>query len=677
MTKTPDEAQVRIKNMQTRNHLWAYVRHQYSEEERPEAKQAFTFWRQNFERADTSIKLSKCPEPLEEDGKWVYDLTSVSEMRTVWEELDVDSRTQKWPLVMISTLTFCPDKAHLVLDATLNPTPPGYAIHDVLSFIARRLNLERVSIVGERVVQADAILDLVAKTLEDMPPGYVPRSQRTFGLLAKKLPAEQAKELFDILKRSGERLNVNALCNFGSKFAASDRFKEVASAILHELAHSGVDLNEPKCSSIVTTLLLSRTRTDPFLPENNVSFSPTDTLESLMETGFSPNVYNLTSLLATLCWQGEIEEAIRLSLLFAENGIKLDGEVFSTIFRGAKTSLQPDLVRKAVDVAKVSEVPYVDVLNNALHAILYFAASESRSVRQKPPWVLPVFGPMLRIYIKKFNMQPLQWWLSDSLPLILMDGWDQVGKPTPIQQHRMWEFKTTIVPIVAEFVSSDTTPTVEPDATTLTIMLRAYIKSVSASSDIWPLYEFFKSRLAESIKNNGSLPNIIQKHGSLIHDTFILAMIEQRDLFPQALEILSDMLRSSIKQRPSSKDAGAQPLHPPPSLCTFTIILRELYRRRDIDTAREIVEALRQEGLAPNLVTWNTILKGHAINQNVARTVETLQDIESNGLVPDMSTFNAFGQLQDQDRALKMMERIIEHNKEKLALEQQRALARS
>lgn len=72
----------------------------------------------------------------------LFELESVASMRKAWESLSVEERQRKWPSVMLSTMHRCPEKARLVLEATLDSLPPGYAIHDVLLFVTRRMDLE-------------------------------------------------------------------------------------------------------------------------------------------------------------------------------------------------------------------------------------------------------------------------------------------------------------------------------------------------------------------------------------------------------------------------------------------------------------------------------------------------------------------------------------------------------
>jgi pentatricopeptide repeat protein len=600
-------------------------------------------------------------------------------MQQAWKSLDVESRCKQWPVVMLSTLDRCPEKAHMVLEATLDPLPPGYAINDVLLFTAQRLHINSIKNLRERTIKAEEVLEVMAKVLEDAPTGYVPLGQRTAGLLASKLPSDQTKELYSMLQRANIKLHPNTLLQFAGKLAGEMAHKDTAFEILKTLADSGVDLNAPSPSSTITTLLHCRIKHGG-LSERKSSFSPKDTLEYFMDKGFVPNVINATAFLDSLCQQAEVEEAIRLALLFSESGVQLDTKAWSTIFRGAKGSLKMENVAKSLDVAKAANVPYADVLNNALHAVFYFAEMESREKRFPAPWIYPLFGPMLRAYANKFELEPLQWWLPDSLPLMLAQTTGNDGEKFDSNRPRRWEFLQTIVPLTENFFSAPSDgPKLQPNPTTIAIMLRAYIKTLQHPYDLMAFYVFFKARLEEQGGKEGFAAQLIKDQGSLVHDTIIMAMMERRGLSRPALQVFGDMLKDHLQRTvPEGTEGGEAGLnnsqnhttalvHPPPGLCTFSILVRGLLNGGDRILAEQVMQVMKEQGVEQNLVTWNTLTKGYASMQNINKTVSTLQDMEAAGFKPDQFTFKAFEKLKDQGRALERMEGIIDMNRQKMA----------
>lgn len=649
---------------------WGYIRHQCSTAEVLPARRAFKSWK---------IKLSHVLDPVNpsswqwrEQGKWLFELDTVTAMRKAWESRDQATRRQEWPLIMLSTMHLCPDKASMVLDATLDPALPGYAIHDVLLFIVQRFRLEDSLTIRERTTKADEMLDLASRIVEDMPAGHILFGQRTFGLLARKFPSEQADELYTILLRNGFRFHANTLLQFASKFASDWARKASAYDILKELADAGLNLNDAKPASAITSLLHCKMPRDGDEYEAR-PFSPTEALQSLIERGFSPNVINATALLDSLCQRSEVEEAMRLALLFAKCGIQPDTKTWVTVFRGAKKSLNVDNVIKALEVAKAANAPSVDVLNNLLHTIFFFAEAESRERHLPPPWVLPLFTPMLHIYAKKFDLEPLQGWLPDKLPVALAQ---EPRENVALGAHgQAWTFTHSVVPVVDKFFSDCGQSRLQPNATTIATMLRSYIKSLSNPHDLKSFYGFFKSLLEEEGERGKLARELIEDQGSLIHDAFILAMTGHPSSIRQALQVFDDMLRGHLDTDSASgrkarvqdgRDASTAPCHPCPSVLTFNILLRGLKSHGEHILAEQVVRFMDELGVKATITTWNTLIKGYASSQNVERTVTTLQDMEADGFHPDMFTFKAFAELRDQGKALKMLQSIIDENKQKM-----------
>ncbi|KAF7542722.1 hypothetical protein G7Z17_g11340 [Cylindrodendrum hubeiense] len=654
---------------------WGYIRHQYPPEELVAARQRFNFWKRKLD----NIMEPKNPSswPWRDDGKWLFELEDTSSMRKEWEALDIESRTKQWPTVMLSTLHNCPDKAGQVLEATMDPLPPGFAISDVLFYYTKMLRLEELS-PRDRCSKADEIVELAAKVLVDLPARHVPLRQETLGVLAKKLPSDQAAEIFHLLEQAGLTLHKNTLLHYASALARSDAHKETAYEILRGIAEGGTDLNHPTVASVITTLLHSTHAGDGWSKSEESSFSPQRAMEFFLEHGYSPNLVSFTALVDSLCKQGDIAEAIRLPLLLAENGANLDERCYTTVFRGAKHSLKASNVRQALDVAKAANAPYVDVLNNTLHSIFYFAEMECREKKYLAPWVLPLFAPMLKIYAKKFDLKPLQWLVPDTLPLILEQDHEDGPEKFRFGPRREWEFKHTILPVVDEFFESGDGAQQKPNSTTLGIMLRAYIKSLNRPYDIMSFYTFFKTRLEERDAGNNWAADLVKDQGSVIHDTLILAMLERRSLLRPALQVFGDMLRDSMKPKANedAKDELASTeepaVHPAPNLFTFSILIHGLMIRGEKMLAEQVLQVLREHNLEPNIVTWNTLAKGYASMQNLSQTVGTLQDLEAAGFKPDVYTFRAFARLKDQTRALETMERIIDTNKKRLEQDQSR-----
>ena len=677
---------------------WSYIRHQYSEDTRPMAKTAFKAWKANL------VRVRRGNEPLltlpssEEGFENIQKLENVSSINEAWRALDADVRSRHWPALMLATLHFHPEKATVVLDATLDPSIPGYAIHDVLLFSARHLQPAAMRNARQRTTAAEQVLELLSRTMFTLPKGHVPFTQRIFGLYAKKMPENQAYELYQMVQRAGIKLHPNTVIQFASRLSKSAEHKTTAFAMLKGLVEDGIDLNEARPSSVITSLLHCKVSQSTALHEQSTpDFSPKEALHYFIEKGFTLNVITATAFLDSLCQGGEVEEAIRLALLFAESDVRLDKKAWATVFRGAKGSLKVENVARALDVAKVADVAYSDVLSNALHAAFFFAEAEKREKRRgvgNSGTLL--FDTLLRIYAKKFDLEPLQWWLPDSLPLRLAQAADDqgAGKDWALQQGSL-EYEETIVPFVDKLFVAGDDAKLPPSLTGIATMMRAYIRSLKEPYELVSFYDFFKSRLHEQSKDE-TIPSawrLVKNQGSLIHDTIILSMTEHSSLSRSALEVFGDMLRDQRRVSGQSTPAGAQGsavlrpiresawdatdgvrgngVHPAPTILTFTILLRGLNRNRDRVLADQVVQIMREQEMEPNLTTWNTLIHGHASMQDVCKTVSTLQDMEAGGARPDDYTFKAFGRLRDQNRALAMMERMIDNTQSRIAAQEQ------
>ncbi|KAG6039682.1 hypothetical protein E4U41_002253 [Claviceps citrina] len=714
---------------------WGYLRYQHSGEELRALRKTFNVWKKRFARIGNQTFPDR---PWERDAEWLLKHTTLPAMRSAWHELDEATRREKWPLLMLSAMRMSPQRLHTVLEATMEPQAPGYAVSDVLFFIARNMCLcppDKASPARERILEAEEKMELLRNIVSTShhPKGHIPLTQRTLGLFAKALPSEHAHELYTLLRERGIDLHANTLIQFASNLAGSAAHKEIAFEILQGLSEAGADLNEARPSSVITSLLHCKAPEEQGL-DAEPGFNAKHALQYFIERGFTLNVIASTAFLDTLCQSGEVEEAIRLAALFTESGIRLDQKAWTTIFRGAKGTLRVDNMAKALEFAEAASVPVVDVLNNALHSAFMLSEVERREERHQVSSGPAIFVPLLRLYVQRFDLEPLQWWLPEALPLVLAQGATGPGQHGGVQSEdapkRRWDFELTIMPFLDRLFSStgqDTTRTagkLQPSLTTIAIMLRAYIRSLQEPYDLMTLYAFFKSRLEEQTRNPCLPPEsrLVANQGSLIHDTFILTMTDHPDLSRPALEIFGDMLRDQLRSATANQDdddddkddsgnkkkrrrrrrrrrkkkknndddqdnnedkdhtasnpSQGQPndppavtppapaTHPPPTIMTFTILLRGLMNSRHRPLAEHLLQVMREQDVSPNLVTWNTVISGYAHMQDIRRTVDTLQDMEATGLRPDMYTFKAFGRLKDQATALNIMDRMIDANRQ-------------
>ncbi|PHH64117.1 hypothetical protein CDD81_4992 [Ophiocordyceps australis] len=707
---------------------WGYIRHQHAEDEVLPARRAFKKWKIQYHHVLDPVNPDSWP--WRDKGKWLFELPNSDDIQSEWESLDVDSRKEMWPHVMLSTMHLRPERAATVLAATMNPLPPGYAIHDVVLFLVNRLNFETMSRHKNKMLRAEEMLLIINRCLKEMPAGHVRFQQRTFGLLCQKLPLELAGELYAVLNECNHPLHFNTKLQFASKLARGTVHKDTAFDLLRELVDGGTDINDIRISSAITMLLFQQPGcAQP--ADKSPEFSPKKFLEYFVERGLSPTVGVATATLNTLCQQDKVEEAMQLALLFLGCGVEFNSRTWTTLFRGAKDSLVADNIARALEVAIAANAMHVDVLNNVLHSVFYFANMESRQQRRATLWHSPLFPHILRLYVSKFDLDALRDWLPKTLPWYLKQGphvaqqqqqqrqkqeeqygqlkqqleQQQKEQEKPEQQHlvggemndtfnskeaaknapasddlkdvatsiavplkRRWMFEDSIMPVAHEFYSSSTSPILQPTPTTLSIVLRCFIRSLRAA-DLVSYYELFTTRL-EKLHAQRIPPPFVTHLPSLIHDTFIMVMMEHSFLARAALRVFGDMLRENATTDTNTTNTNTTttapnhntPLHPAPTMFTYNIILKGLFRRRDGHAlAESVIGLMRLHGIQADRKTWNILIRGYANRQDVSSVVAALHDMEAAGFSPDVFTYSGFGRLHDQKRAMDMMEEALEN----------------
>ncbi|KAI9900271.1 hypothetical protein N3K66_004533 [Trichothecium roseum] len=661
--------EVKLRQKMETTAQWGYIRHQVPEESREEEKTRFRFWKSWISKitfGDVSVQSA----PWRNDGLDFAKLKSHQAMLDAWHQLDINERREFWPRLMLSTLSHDARKASQVLAATLDPLPPGYALIDVLNLIADN---DRASYYrrGKNMRNADRLLDLVLYLIHHTPSGYIPFVQRTFGKLARNLPPYHAKELHAALQEAGAALHPHTKLHFADTLAGAaikSQYKDEAFGILKEVGEDAEVHAKPRFASVLTSLLWC----EPLDNAQAKEFSPSDCVQYFMEAGHVPNMLTFTSFLRTLCRRREWVEAIRLAKLFSNSVQPLDAKALQTIFNGAKSSLDADKVRDVLEFSKKSTANKVAVFNNALHSVYYFADAEFAQRRELPASDHQPFVTLLGVYVEKFELEPLQWLIPEMLPLLL-DRQDMAMNPSIDESpSRRFRYEHSIVPVVKEFYAADGCKKVKPDATTLAIMLRAYIKSLWRPYDLMSFYSFYKIRLEEVSRGKGEYRDTLLSQGSVIHDTLIHAMLKQNGLTRPALEVFGDMLKERIKTLESKEDDRVRSadskaaMHPEPSVFTFSILLHSLFLRKETALVEQIIKVMHENGIEPNLVTWNTLIGGYALMQNVPKTVKALRELETTGHVPDEHTYKAFSKLNNQKEALEMIQRIIDRNAQTL-----------
>jgi pentatricopeptide repeat protein len=203
------------------------------------------------------------------------------------------------------------------------------------------------------------------------------------------------------------------------------------------------------------------------------------------------------------------------------------------------------------------------------------------------------------------------------------------------------------------------------------MMLAGYVRGFQQPYDIIAFY----SRFCTILRNGDPVAvRLVQEQGTLVHDIVIKALVERSGMLRVALDVIGDMLRdataaaarSATFSKGNATNVTLPPLHPAPSVYTWSILLNGFLFHRQRQQAERIVYMMRAHGIEPNLVTWNTLVAGYARDQQVSKTVRALQKLEAAGYEADEFTIRAFSYLKNKEGALRKMENMLEYRRKQV-----------
>ncbi|CAH0053130.1 unnamed protein product [Clonostachys solani] len=667
-----DHKAIKEKKRMIREIQWAQVKKSVQDQPRTDFlrnRKAFVYWKKHFVRLHHQKSNPRRPSWFK-TGAWLWNLKSLQDMRGAWEALDVHTREETWPGLMLSTLFSRPDQAHHVLHATLDPLPPSYAVQDAFSVIVTILSEKQPGDhLGRLLHQRQTeISELVQKLLGVASDSYQPFTQASLGIFAKRSSNFHVKITYDELKAANISLSHNTSLQYASKLAAhtdsdGDRYKKASLSILLDAADNGLDLNSPKVAPSISKLLRCG-----HLKGRQDEFSPDAALHDLIERGFLPNTAHTNSLLGTLCRRGQVDEAMKLARLFIQNGIDLGTRFYHELFSAVRDGHRSEYFGEVLELMKSAGMKEEMILDKILSAVYSFCANEFRAKKYSPVQEMQPFLHMLRLYEKKFPLGPLQRLIPESLPLLLIPK----AETSDPNVSNTWDYERTVLAIAGKYVSDMSEKPLHPNMDTIGIMFKAYIlSSWRQPYELLALYQHFKEML-ESGDNFARA--LVSRQQSRVHNSFLYAMLSHQGLVRPALQVFGDMLHDELWEPNADGSTSASqrtPCHPEPSIYTYGVLLDGLSRRKEMTMMNQIMKIMEENHLKPNLVTMNTHIKSQAMAQNASTVVKLMQSLEARGFQPDQFTLDAFGKLHDKHkkRALRMMQRIIDA-KSKL-LEQQ------
>ncbi|KAM0275077.1 hypothetical protein ACHAQH_007597 [Verticillium albo-atrum] len=593
--------------------------------------------------------------------KWLLERDTVETMSAAWESLDLDRRKRIWPNIIGSALVSCPEKARMLLESTMKPLPPGYAVQDTVNFLA----IWQHSLSShEAAVHSEALADTVMRFLQlyrHRDDTRLSLRQNTFFHMMTRLEVDKLEQLYTCLVDHSAPLHPNTLLHFADRFAKDAKRKELALQItIAAVAAGGANLGSPQWLSLCTSIL------SPASGEGDDSriASAVDAFEELLQHGLTPNLINYTALVRALCLQGNLETAWDVVGIIQRHNIDPDVVLLSTLIEGAKQQFRAfEHIDRVTDLAvkhKAIDAPFW----NGIFWTIFGSADATAARNGSIPHIVPAFKPMLYFYSKIFHLEPLQHLIPVNLA-------DLAGSCRP-EMPEQWQMTSRIFAGL-DNVAAEVTEKLHPTGTTLSIMYMAYIRSLSQASSVLSAYSFIRQVVR---KGDPVVLRFIKDKKTFLYDVIVKTLCEHPGMLRAALDIVGDMLKANFddKAQPTlhPNDAvegglsGKKGRHPVPSEYTWNILLRGFVMQKEDASGERILQMMKQHGVKPNLVTWNTMLSGYARSQNVGRAIMTLQRLEAEGHEMNEYTMRAFAKLARKQGALQKIEEAIgRHQKQR------------
>jgi pentatricopeptide repeat protein len=612
---------------------WGYLRHQYSRSELPEAKRQFSKWKKDVKLlSDNKHAEKRGPEEL-------YSLLRHDDAKSVrgaWEALDLEHRKTIWPSIMISVLREHPEKALLLLEATYrDPLQQGYAIQDAIQIIA--LSLQSAATDAQRI-KAEALTDLIIEILNTCGARHIRFRQNVFYHITSKVGLEKLEALYDTLEKHQIFLHHYTLCWFAYHFAQDPVYRPIAArATSVALSNMEPGVRSAAWASVCTELLSTKKG-----QKNKSPLPPDEVLGYLLQHGFTPNLIHYTTLLQSLCREGELDRALEVFEVILRTKVDNDPILFSTMLNAARERLDERAIKHVVQLARERNATDALFWNDLLQTVVHFAMAEANTKHLKSPRVIPLFNPLLQLYARIFELGPLQTLLPVDISQSLASG--------EVHFAKGWDFPGKLFPIIQE-ATLGLKERLSPPDSMLRFMLLAYVLSLSKPYSIISLYANFRRLLVEQ---NEVAKRLIQERSTFVYDIITNALCAWPGMFGAVLDIIGDMLKDN--RLDNDIEGGHLPLHSPPSHHTWNILLKGYMASNPKKSAQYILTTMQRHGVKPDVVTWNTLISGYSRLGKVQPAVRVLKEMEQSGYAPNETTVKALSSLINKDAIIQHLE---------------------
>ncbi|KAJ4306189.1 hypothetical protein N0V88_000985 [Collariella sp. IMI 366227] len=604
---------------------------------------------------------------------------SVEGMRARWRKHKplLEHRIRDWPPMILLAMRCFPERVADILRATAEKyVTPRYTLENVVCFVGLWNLQQPESRRKEEQAKLTATLLDLFRLDKDPGPWSLRLPQWVIGTAVSTSSPETVVELYSELRRIGAKLHLHTRVNFAFKLAALPKHKETALRILEDLLQEGV--LDP--SDLVANKLASKLFFLPVKEWEEGLISETD-IASIREVykrfpglGITPNHRVYTAMIRSLALTDQLDKALDVYTLMRRRKMILDPLVLSTLVNGAKRA---NALSTIIDLVADAPTQYVQTRytwNDIIHAILVAAIQENNERMASSPRVIPAYFFMLRAYAKLYKLEPLQTLLPPALNGGRLADRDDASEPWE------WEKKADALTDMLPALPGD--QLMEPNTDILNIMLLGYVSAFSSPKQIMNFYSHFRSLL----RNRHPITIDLLSWSTIPYDIIIKVLTEHPDTMRTAIDIANDMLQDaadssanpkplpepeiiptaestpdpSILLSPSPPPPEKQlltsrlPSHPsplpPPSVHTWSILLRGFIQHGRLYHAQRLILVMRQHGVEPNLATYNTLLYGYARAGKMRQSVLTISNLEAAGYHWDVHTVRGLARLAQRGK---------------------------
>ena len=647
-------------------------------EQRVQAMKRWKKWKKDMAKAERGqqrqLKGDK-PRPRHKDDDWrclreLLDQGGAAGMTLKWQELPLEQRESQWLGVMAYALRFEPERAHVVLEATMEQgVTPSYAVSDAVHFITTWFS--RLPSRKHEMYASTVPVQLMKQSLQTLKG--IEHTQESLYLAIRQLKeTRDVADLFTALRKAEHHIHQNTLLQFTSRFARDPQFKPLALDVIRGMLKEGqLDINSLHGAAACTSLLaFSKPVEDAKIlpaPEKQASAivgedqpstatdhqsqtSVEDLFQSLLELGMRPNVITFTGVIRTFCLEKRFDVALRVYSSMLEMGIVPDDHLYSILLAGARRSSSLETAMKIIRDIHAWDCRDAVVWNDLLRTILTFAVAEANPEDSKPTHIVPAFPRMLQAYLKKFDAKELhKLTLIPDLEALLPHNLQYSDS-----ERNRWEWESQFAPLLDDpgFRSAGVPQT--PGSDTLCIMLIGYIKSLSNPQSVLAFYTNIRNLIKSGdetvnklIYNNGA-------YNTFLHDSVIKKLSEWPGMMRAALDVVGDMLKDNLVTKaasPETKSAKLRKLDIAAKNLKVEWGLTDSSEKDEPDKAFTGKEATEEEAgrqqneriskhPPPSKYTWSILVHGFMHSGNPEQAESVLRLMREQGVEPNNVTLN-------------------------------------